>query len=84
MGKGTREDIESGYYIHGKPEYRGGLWGRCDVWHGKDGDSCKQHVCAKNGDDDSNIYWGAVVPTCPCCYLKLFHTEEYHNEHVNK
>jgi len=78
MGKNTREDTENGYYIHGETEYKGGIWARHDVWYGNNGIISKQSVCAYNADDDSNIYRGKYIYRCPCCYLNLPHTEEYH------
>ena len=78
MEKSTREDWETGYYTHGKPEYHGGIWRRPDTWNGNNGVNCLQSVCANGEDDDSNIYRGKCVYACTCCYLNLLHTEEYH------
>ena len=79
---GKREDTESGYYLHGRTEYCGGIWVRYDTWYGNDGVSRDQQVCAYGEDDNSDIYRGLCVYRCPCCYLNLFHTEEYHRAHV--
>jgi hypothetical protein len=76
--KETREDWESGYYIHGNSKYLGGIWVRDDTWFGNDGVSRKQHICSKDAEDDSKIYRGKCVYRCMCCYLNHLHTEEYH------
>lgn len=76
---GSREDWESGYYIHGEPVCRSGKWERHDTWYGNDGVIRKNHVWANSADDDSNIYRGKCVYRCTSCYLNVLHTEEFHN-----
>lgn len=73
-------DNRSCCYKRGVPEYRDGMWLRCDTWYEPDGSVRKVYVYAKDANDNSDIYRGMCIYRCFCCYLNLFHTEEYHKE----